>query len=142
MHREKSQAHSLAHCSLPFSDVICTDRKPGGCYANTSRHRSRCSNMSLNYPFKSFHSRLNAHYSSLEVANERSMCKMFAFTIVEKRYRDIQQRLLTITYFDIKHVYFLNNKLSLYFLCAFHLHFAMLDSFCDATKTYRIGLLF
>lgn len=42
---------------------------------------------------------------------------MFAFTILEKMYPDIHQRLLTITYFGIMRVYFRNNKLSLYFFC-------------------------
>ena len=35
-HREKSLAHSLSHCSPPFSHLICTDRKPGADYASTS----------------------------------------------------------------------------------------------------------
>lgn len=67
---------------------------------------------------------------------------MFAFTILEKMYPDIHQRLLTITYFGIMHVYFRNNKLSLYFCLLFICILLCWIAFVLPQKQYRVGLLF
>ena len=81
--------------------------------------------------FLPLHSPLNAHYWSLELANERSVCKMFAFTILSRKKVILTNskdcwRLQFFLY--IMHVYFRNSKRTL----SFYLLFV---SFCP-TKIY------
>ena len=107
--------------------------------------------------FLPLHSPLNAHYWSLELANERSVCKMFAFTIVSGKKLSWQTAKTVDDYnffLYIMHVYFRNSKRtpSFYLLfvsfCPTKFKFIKVmfklcwKAFAPPGKHYRIGLLF